>query len=435
MHRSLPLLTAAALFGLTGQAAMAQREGYTIPHTALADLRARVEHGWAHGFLLAVVDAQGARYLTIGAADTADVYEIGSVTKVVTGLLLADMALRGEIDLTDSLAAFVPEWRGTAVAGVSLEHLASHRAGIPRDPPDLSEEERTGDPFGRYDAARLRALLSSLPTVAPGEHPVSYSNLGAGLLGEALARRAGTSWIELARDRVLAPLGMTSTGVGAHPRLMQGYRDGQPTDHWTFATLQGAGSLHSSVTDLVRLLQAALGYLPSRLDSALQLADARRLGWQVIQANGRRIVWHDGGTGGFRSLVGYDRERGYGLVLLTNSAENLDLISAHLFDSTFALPPVLPRRALPPHRGEEYAGRYPLTPGFELSVEDAGDCLSVRATGQDAHAVWWVEGDRFAYRVVDAELLFERDGQGQVQAVVLRQNGVDQRAPKATTGR
>jgi CubicO group peptidase (beta-lactamase class C family) len=248
------------------------------------------------------------------------VFEIGSITKAFTGTLLADMALEGLVAFDDPVARYLPE----APPGITLEHLATHTSGLPRLPKGLRLRERK-DPYAMLD---LRAAIPrTKPKRPPGGRAV-YSNYGMGLLGYALALRAGTSYGELVRERIAAPLNLTHTALDT-PGLVQGHtRFGRPTPPWKLADLAGAGGLRSTAADLLEFLS-----LQWRDDIPLAAAarEARRpraklgrmqigLAW-VILPDG--TVAHDGGTGGFRSFAAANPDTRTAVVVLSNQARGV----------------------------------------------------------------------------------------------------------------
>jgi CubicO group peptidase (beta-lactamase class C family) len=175
---------------------------------------------------------------------------------------------------------------------------------------------------------------------------VRYSNYGAGLLGHVLARRAGKPYEELVAERVTRALGMTDTAVDVPAekleRFAQGHnRRGRRVPHWEIPALAGAGALRSTVSDLLRFLEAQLGAAPSGLADAIRVTHeprARRgplevgLGWMRLPEPGRRgtLVWHDGGTGGFRSVAGFVAESRTCVVALASSARSVDRIGLEI---------------------------------------------------------------------------------------------------------
>jgi CubicO group peptidase (beta-lactamase class C family) len=429
-----------------------------ISDAVRANIRARVDGGWTPSIVVGVVDSSGPRYFAYGRtavggggpAHERSIYEIGSVTKVFTGVLLADMALRGEVALDDPVRRHLPDSvrvPGTDSQPITLRLLSVQRSGLPRLPTNFAPSD-SGNPYADYDAARLYAFLNAYTlTRAPGA-AYEYSNLGVGLLGFALARRAGLSYEQLVRRRILWPLGMTSTMITLNdtvrPNLARGSADGRPARAWEMDALAGAGALRSSARDMTAFLAAAMGLRRTPLDSAFRLAAEPQfdagpggvmrmgLGWHVRQpAEGPRIVWHNGGTGGYHSWAGYDPARRLGVVVLTNGTENIDDIGLHLLDPARPLTAVRTAITVPAAALDEYVGSYPLAPTFVLTVTREDDRLMVQATGQPAFRVWPSAKDEFFLRVVDAQLTFTRGADGKVDGLILHQGGRDQRASRA----
>lgn len=324
--------------------------GNLAQHTAdrLAERRA--------GVVVAAVAGGAAEIRGAGRAGDAPgdtLFEIGSLTKVFTALTLARLAVAGTVHLDEPLAALLPP--GTVVPArdgrpITLRHLATHTSGLPRLPtgmllPALLHPS-TPDPYADCTTDRLlRALARTRPRAAPGRR-FRYSNFGAGLLGLALAHRAGTSYEELIAREIGAPLGLTRTGIAVEP-LTQGHtRRRTPTPAWHLADLAGAGGLRSTATDLVTFVRA-------HLDEDSELADAIRLSrevrhrinpfaWVHLGWMGRRLhprqgghlqLWHNGGTGGFCSFAGFDPETGVAVVVLSDTQRPVDREASDLLRS------------------------------------------------------------------------------------------------------
>ncbi|MEM7205730.1 MAG: serine hydrolase domain-containing protein [Planctomycetota bacterium] len=295
-----------------------------------------------------------------GAAPDADTrFEIGSITKVYTGVLLADAVERGEVQLADPVADHLPEDLPVPVvedAPITLRDLSTHRSGLPRMPQGF----RPGDPvqpYADYDAAALYETLADLRLrVAPGVR-YAYSNLAVGLLGHALERASGTAYPQLMRQRVLAPLGLSATEVwtpasGPRPAAAAAVHNaaGQPVQAWRFDVLAAAGAITSSVADQLRFIDANLGRLELDSDDRLarSLAVAREvhsgsspgpevgLGWH---RDPRRpgYVWHNGGTAGSRSFLALNVERQAGVVVLSNTSRSVDAAGWRLLEILGAL--------------------------------------------------------------------------------------------------
>ncbi|MGE3525809.1 MAG: serine hydrolase [Gemmatimonadales bacterium] len=436
-------------------AAAGAQERQSLPDDVRTNIQARLAAGWTPSIVVGLVDSGGARFFSFGtvspeggpAVNERTIYEIGSMTKVFTALTLADMAVRHEVGLDDPAGRYLPDsvrMPGPADTPITLALLASQRSGLPRLPANLVPADST-NPYADYDAARLYAYLNGAGlSRAPGSR-YEYSNLGFGLLGFLLARRAGTGYEQLIQDRILRPLDMAETTVTlsaeARTRLATGSVDGHPVSNWDFDALAGAGALRSDARDLTRFLSAALGLVSTPLDSAFALAERPRadagspamkmgLGWHILVRPDRNIVWHNGGTGGYHSWAGYDRARQTGAVVLTNSPENIDDIGFHLLDPSIPMNPVRAAITLPAGELEEYVGTYPLTPAFAITIRREGDQLTGQATGQGAFRLYPSARDEFFLKVVDARISFTRDEAGQVNGLILHQGGADQRAPR-----
>ncbi|MFF8382264.1 serine hydrolase domain-containing protein [Streptomyces kanasensis] len=287
-------------------------------------------------------------------ADT--LFEIGSVTKVFTALCLARLAVAGTVDLDEPLAALLPEDAVVPSRGgaeISLRHLAMHTSGLPRLPKGmflrLLLRPGTPDPYAGCTArVLLRGLARTRLDARPGER-FQYSNLGAGLLGLALARRAGTDYASLVRREICAPLGLVDTVVTVEAdradRLARGHDgDRRPVPPWNLADLAGAGGLRSTATDLVAFVRAQWDGPSGPLADAVRLtreaehptgpSSWAHLGWVGHRPDpgqgGHPQIWHNGGTGGFSSFVGFGPERRTAVVVLANTRTSVDAAASGL---------------------------------------------------------------------------------------------------------
>ncbi|MGA2965031.1 MAG: serine hydrolase domain-containing protein [Terriglobales bacterium] len=297
------------------------------------------------GIVLGVIDSTGRRTVSYGRLAKEDehlpdgnaVFEIGSATKVFTALLLADMVERGEVLLIDPVAKHLPPDIRTPERGgrqITLQDLATHTSGLPRLPSNLKPKDRS-NPYADYSVEQLYEFLSSYILTRDIGSQYEYSNLGGGLLGHVLAQRAAMDYEALVRERICDPLHMDSTRITLSPemksRLAMGYNSAlEAVPMWDLPTLAGAGALRSTADDLLTFLAANLGHTESPLASTMaRMLEIRRptgvpgleivLGWHVLTRDGREIVWHNGGTGGFRSFIGYDRKSRVGVVALSNA--------------------------------------------------------------------------------------------------------------------
>ena len=267
-----------------------------------------------------------------GGAGPQTIFEIGSVTKVFTALLLADMAERGQVRLSDPAARYLPGGTGP----VTLADLATHTAGLPRLPRGMawSALTRPRDPYAGYRAARLvRAARRSLRT-SSRPNAYAYSNYGYGLLGYLLGQAAGSPYQALVTERICGPLGLADTTFevprAARGRLAHGHARGRAVPGWHMGALAAAGGLYSTAADLAALLRACLAApAGTPLDAALRvtmqpLADIPSgqigLAWHLTLRGDRELIWHNGMTGGYSAMIAFDPVRSLGVAALANGA-------------------------------------------------------------------------------------------------------------------
>jgi len=423
-------------------------------------------HRQSVGIVVGVIEPGGRRIVTYGSRAKGDarpldgdtIFEIGSITKVFTSLLLADAVRRGEVALSDPVAKYLPPEvkmpeRGRAI---TLQDLATHTSGLPRMPDNFQPKD-PANPYADYSTDQMYQFLSRYQLTRDPGATVEYSNFGAGLLGHVLARRAGMDYETLVRTRVTGPLGMRHTAIALSPemqaRLAPGHSPAlEPVPNWDLPTFAGAGALRSSTNDMLTFLAAALGYGSSPLDSAFatmlsirpppsSTAPDTALGWQIFKGKETEVIWHNGGTGGYRTWVGYEPRSRTGVVVLTNAgtAAGPDDIGRHLLVPSSPLLQKFPTQGPPKPRTqttvdaavfERYVGRYQLAPSAVLTITRDGTRFFVQLTGQPTFEIFAESEKDYFLKVVDAQLTFETDAQNKAVAVVLHQNGIDQRAPR-----
>ncbi|MGJ6963416.1 serine hydrolase domain-containing protein [Streptosporangium sp. G11] len=285
----------------------------------------------------ATVSPRGMAVASAGAPPGAD-FEIGSISKGITGLLYADALAREEIGTASTLGEFLPLGEVPA-AGVTLASLSTHRSGLPRLPRSSAPLRRTfslwrhgTNPYGED----LERLLTQAREVKVGKPRARYSNLGFELLGHALARAAGTSYRELVHKRIAEPLGLGVFYTPATPdelrpgAIIGTNKAGRAQQPWTGEALGPAGGIRASIEDMARLTSALLdGTAPgtAALDPVANLSGpAVRIGaaWLTVDADKRLVTWHNGGTGGFRTWLGLDRAAGTGVVVMSATSVSVD---------------------------------------------------------------------------------------------------------------
>lgn len=415
------------------------------------------------GLVVGVLDASGEQFFAYGLTrrdsgsqvDEYTVYEIGSITKTFTAIILADLVERGEVGLDTPVAeclrrpARLPQRKGK---GITLGSLATHTSGLPRMPADFAPASAS-NPYAGFTTAQMFTFLRSYQLPRDVGRRYEYSNIGYGLLGHALSRFTGKPYEALVVDNLCEPLGMHDTRVVLSPaqqdRLAQGHNQGgAPVSNWDMPALAGAGAFRSTAADMVKFLAANLGLVETALQPALLTVQQSRsktgvsrmriaLGWHITRRHGSEIVWHNGGTGGYRSFAGFDAKRKVGVVVLSNAANSVDDIGFHLLNSKFPLAELEPVRqeiTIASDLLQAYVGRYALSPKNILTVTREGDALFAQFSGQARYRIYPESDSKFFYKIVDAQLSFIRDSDGQVTYVILHQNGRVQKADRLEAG-
>jgi serine-type D-Ala-D-Ala carboxypeptidase/endopeptidase len=402
------------------------------------------------GIVVGVVTPQGRRVVAYGALNQNDpgplngdtIFEIGSVTKVFTSLLLADMVQRGEVALSDPVDKYLPEgvkpprWKGRSI---TLVDLATHTSGLPFWPSDFPFVEDV-PAYSRYTVEKLYGFLSTYELPREPGTRWEYSNTGGGLLGLALCRRAGLDYEALVQTRIAGPLGMKSTRIAVPPEkkaLLAGPHDGQlqSAPVWDVPALPGAGSLRSSVNDLLALLAAFTGNAESPLQPAMAaMLQTRRpneiymleqaVGWWVIGKGADEFFIHGGGTLGFSSSMGYDPKTRVGVVALSNASGSVDDIVRHVLRPSLPLDkPQTPkvRKEIPVAAEllERYAGQYRPSPEWVYTVTHEGGALRMQLPAAPKMRLYAETERDFFLKESDIQVTFQTDDQGRATGLVL----------------
>jgi CubicO group peptidase (beta-lactamase class C family) len=426
----------------------------TLPSdSAIAALLAgRMQHNGV-GMVVGVTDGERRSVIVHGKAgaangralDGATVFQLGSLTKVITGLLLADMVARGEVALDDPVSGLLPPNAPMIVTGrpITLRDLATHTSGLP-SMPDNFDIDGQPDPYEAYSVDQLWSFLSRYkPERAPGT-AYEYSNLGVSLLGRALALRKGSSYEELVRERVLIPLGMNSTSITLSPDQLQRLAPGhdpylQPIRTWEMATLQASGSLRSTADDMLRLLDAYLGRAQDphiREAVKLQLREGVKLPGAAFRplALGLRsdsTYVHAGGKQGYRSGLAFNPTTGIGAVVLANTRtyeSEPSEIALHLVTGA-QLPPVSPAPASKPRVSmsraqlERFAGWYRNDAAHQWQVVVDGELLRIRYPDNSIYEFLPSDSTSFFYNAGNDDITFGIDSRGSVTGLTVYGDG------------
>jgi CubicO group peptidase (beta-lactamase class C family) len=411
----------------------------------------------AHGAVLAILRPEGPSIVafhdpsTFGEPppDANSIFEIASLSKIFTALLLADATVRGEVRLNDPLSAYVPA--GVRVpqfdeSPITLVDLATHGSGLPLRPNNLAA--KAPDAPNKYAGYTLEQLYSGLAdyqlTRAPGT-AFEYSNLGFALLGQGLALALHEPYADLLRERITRPLGMTDTHLGENletaGRHAQGHgfdlRPIGPTDD---GALNPAGGLRSTADDLSKFLALFVdGAGPGELPSAALLMltvdrpgdDAMTrmtLGWRRTTAHDETYYWSNGSGDGSRTFMGFNPARRVAVVALADAAstDGFDDIARRVLDPKQVVDlKVLPWReaiTLPESAVNHVIGNYQYAPDDRFEVSRGSTGLIVTA-GKAQFLIQPLSRSRYFAPGIDLLIDFKDAASGPASALVLHQSG------------
>lgn len=396
-----------------------------------------------------------ARYTAFGKLEVADssarsealIFEIGSISKLFTGLLLAQAVLDEKLALTDPLSKHLGselKSADAALAAITLEQIATHRSCLPRMPGNFTPKN-PADPYADYDASQLYAFLVAHQLEGKPPCDAQYSNLGFGILGQVLEKAHGKPWAQLVAEQIAKPAGMQDTvqalSDAQQRRFVSANAGDAAASPWHLDAFAGAGALRSTAADMLSLGEAVLDpehpLAPAWKLASTMRADMRaqggRIGLAVFDGKqrGEAYLWHNGGTGGFRSEFRvYPGARRTEILLINNAALDPGAVYARMN------PPPAPigersESAIEPARLAELAGVYKVDQQAAFTVILRDGKPWVRLTAQPFLPIFHEKSERFFYKAVPAELQFKRDTDGKVDGLTLFQNGREIRAKRS----
>jgi CubicO group peptidase (beta-lactamase class C family) len=390
--------------------------------------------------------------------DRSTLFEIGSISKVFTALLLADMVNKGEVSLDDPAAKYLPAGHKLPERNgrkITLRDLSTHRSGLPRMDDIMQPINSPDGPFADYDEKRLLAFLDRHELTRDPGSEWEYSNLGVGLLGYLLARAAHTDYETLLRERITRPLRMNDTMITLPPlyaaRLAPGFDAYmRPVKPWGCAILAGCGGIRSSAADMLTFAAAVIDpkssiapMVKTMLSVRVPSNDPRvdqALGWQILHpAPGREVLQHSGQTGGYRAMLALEPIRGTAAIALSNSAvepSTVDLVQHILLGRPAAPTPAVPPAPPPPTQRteislsaeqlEKVVGRYDFGSSIIVAITREGTVLRAQRQGV-AHApalqIFPEAPLAFFRKAVDAQIQFTTDANGEMTGAELSQGG------------
>jgi serine-type D-Ala-D-Ala carboxypeptidase/endopeptidase len=289
------------------------------------------------GVAIGVVQHGVRRIFVYGPVKEDSIFEIGSVSKTFTALILAEMVAQHRVKFDEPVRELLPTGTVAKPAGaeIALLDLATQHSGLPRMPDNFHPADPQ-DPYADYRPATLYEFIAKHGVSKPADARFNYSNLGLGLLGQALANRAAMAYPELLRAEITGPLQLNDTVVNLSPEQEKRFTPGYSAQHqrahaWHLDALAGAGAIRSTASDMLTYLEAQLH--PDRvrrtetLASAIEMcqelrADAlpgMKIGLAWLYETKTGAYWHNGATGGYSSYALFNPKEDYALIVLFNT--------------------------------------------------------------------------------------------------------------------
>ncbi len=371
--------------------------------------------------------------------DTNTQYQVGSVTKQFTSTIILKLAEQGRLSLNDKLSKYFPAYQ--YATKITIENLLSHTAGIWNYTNDGDfMKTRVERPLS-MDSMML--LIKDRPLDFEPGSKYSYSNSGYMLLGYIIEKVTGKKYEQVVRQTIFEPLGMSHSGFDfthlQSPDKAIGYSQlsGQKGDEAMIVDSSvsfAAGAIYSTTGDLYKWDQS-LNTEKILQKSSLEDAFTPRknkygLGWSIESIEGHRVMTHDGGIHGFLSSNSVIPSKGITVILLSNSnSSKIDRLKKDVLAILYNKPYNLPERKmevkLAENKLQQYVGEYQLAPAFTIKVSVVENELKAQATGQPQFDLFASAPDKFFLKVVNAQMDFIRNEKGEVNKLILHQNGQD----------
>jgi D-alanyl-D-alanine-carboxypeptidase/D-alanyl-D-alanine-endopeptidase len=345
---------------LIGISPLCQAQNNDISEEARENIKFRVENGINAGIVVGIITSDGTTFYSYGVnslktkelVDENSVFEIGSISKTFTAILLADMVVKGELNLDDPLQQLLPNGITAPTRNgesIKLYHLANHTSSLPSLPDNLTP--RRVNPFGDYSEEKLYAFIDGYELTRDIGSEYEYSNYALGLLGHVLANKNQMSYEEIMVEVIAKPLTLENTSTLFTPEIKEnlamGHSNGFEVENWDLDALAGAGAIRSTAVDMLNYLAANMGIKKSNLYSAMQLSHKNSrsegstpivgLAWHTRLRDELEIVWHDGGTAGYATFAGFIKGGDKGVVVLSNTNASVTDIGIHLLHPPSAL--------------------------------------------------------------------------------------------------
>jgi len=376
-------------------------------------------------------------------------FRIGSVTKQFAAAAILKLQEEGRLSVSDKLSKFFPDYpRGDEV---TIHHLLTHTSGIKSftSKPDFM----TTVTASATNEQMIDSFKNDKFDFDPGSK-MAYNNSGYFLLGAIIEKVSGKSFNDYLHDTFFEPLGMHDTGVHTaaavlkHEATGYGYVGGKAAKaiNWDMSRAGAAGALYSTVEDLMRWNEGVFGgkvlsvesrkaaFTPVKLDSAEEPIMPYGYGWIMGEYRGLKTISHGGGLQGWSAFLTRYVDQNTTVVVLHNAMPAVPNLSpnevaelaadAFLWQEMKARPKYEIDESVDPTTFAAYVGRYDFM-GAVMDVALEGDQLTARLTGQPQYPIFPLGGDRFFWKVVDAQIEFLKDEKGHVVSARHTQGGMN----------
>lgn len=420
-----------------------------IPNAVKHEIDQRIKHDMNPSIVVGVYENGESHFYTKGMqnktlqipADTSSVYEIGSITKTFTGLLLAQEVVAGKIKLGAPIQDHWPEpfhLVDNNQSAITFKQLATHSSGLSRLPTNLPAFAK--DPYADYDRQQLLAGVKTAKPQDAGTH-YAYSNFGAGLLGETIAVIENSSYNQLIAEKILNPLNLSEIYMQLKDvptkQLAQGYMDKKPAQAWQFKALAGAGSIRSSIQDLLAYGVAYLTPPEDNMKAAMALATQTHfqqgnlqvgLGWHVTTEG---FIWHNGATAGFNSMIMIDPKQKKVVAGITNNNKSIEDLVLHLLDPNNPIKENDFPVDISTEQSESYQGTFKHTDSGRIThIKFDKDQLLMATPKQPQYALTYIGNDTFKLNLLTVKLKFIKNNSGEVTGLELHGWGEPQKYTK-----
>ena len=329
-----------------------------IPNYVRLTLEKNIEDGFYDGIIIGKIDQFDTEFFALGNVSPEyekpinenTKFEIASISKLFTAILLADLVEKGEADLDDSIVKFLPgdlEIKKNNTK-ITLKQLATHTSGLPRLP--INQTNSWREFYTSYNSEQTLEFLSLYSVKESGSFHF-YSNYGYTLLGYLLETIYDSSLSKLIEEKILSELGMQDTVItqvdNKDENFAIGYRNGKPIENLQWRAPLGAGGYHSTANDLIKFLSVNIGLeqptpstfvfthkpLHNITSNFVGQQSLQGLGWNIVRCPGTEVIWHAGATDGFRSFIGFEPSKYWGVVVLSNSETDVEHIGFSLLNN------------------------------------------------------------------------------------------------------